>query len=118
MKNEEIVLGLDLDACKERIASLIEASGLTDKEISSRLTVTQQAVYKWRRKKGFLDISNLYALSVVLGVDIREFFVPYGLSKYYFILKSNQDVEEQKLMMHVRLMAYCKALNSLTFGAK
>jgi len=67
--------GIDIEATSKRIGSLIERSGLNDKELSERMNVSVQAINKWRHGKGFPDIENLCILSRILGYTVDDLLV-------------------------------------------
>lgn len=54
------------------IAQLRKERNMTQKELASRLNVTDKAVSKWETGKGFPDIKLLEPLSQVLGISLVE----------------------------------------------
>lgn len=61
---------MDPNKCGALIRSLRTEAGMTQRELASRLCVTDKAVSKWERGLGCPDISLLSALSAVFRVDL------------------------------------------------
>jgi transcriptional regulator with XRE-family HTH domain len=51
-----------------RIVHLIEAAGLTDREVGARIGVTQQSVNRWRRGEQVPGVERAELLAAALGV--------------------------------------------------
>lgn len=61
---------------KEKIGALLQKlraeTGMTQKQLSERLHVSDKAVSKWERGAGLPDIGLLKELSAVYGVDVEK----------------------------------------------
>lgn len=75
-ENETSVKGLDVEATQKNIGRLIEDSGLSDKQLAATMSLSVQAVNKWRRGKSLPDIDNLYILAKLLGKRMDDFLIP------------------------------------------
>ena len=69
-------IGLDVSATQRNVAALIEASGLSDKDIGEYLGLSVQSINKWRHARCLPDIENLFLLSRILGLRVDDFLVP------------------------------------------
>ena len=55
-----------------RIAQARKKQGMTQRELSERLHVSDKAVSKWERGLGFPDINTIEPLADALGVSVLE----------------------------------------------
>lgn len=49
-----------------------KASGMTQKQLAEKLSVSEQAVSKWERGAGCPDISSLQQICTVLGIPVEQ----------------------------------------------
>lgn len=56
----------------EKIKLLRTQSNITQKELSTRLNVSSQAVSNWERHKGYPDIGNIIRLSELFNISLDE----------------------------------------------
>lgn len=63
---------MDAEKTGRFIAELRGERGLTQRELAEKIGVTDKAVSKWERGRGFPDVSLLETLSNELGVSIAE----------------------------------------------
>lgn len=54
----------------EKIKSLRQSNGLTQKELSEKLNVSSQAISNWEREKGYPDIANIIQLSDLFNISL------------------------------------------------
>lgn len=55
-----------------QLKKLREKHNMSQEDLSKRLNVSRQAIYKWESNKGYPDIENLIALSDIFNVTIDE----------------------------------------------
>ena len=63
----------------KQIALLRRSRGITQEELSQRLSVSPQAVSKWENGHTMPEVSILAELSKILGVTIDEILLPTGI---------------------------------------
>lgn len=78
MVKEANLLGMDKRATGRRIGFLIRHQGKTIREISEKMELTYQCVYKWIKGETFPDVDNFWILSRVLGVRVDDLMVGFG----------------------------------------
>ena len=61
---------MNTHAVGEKIARLRKQSGLTQKELAAKLSVSDKAVSKWENGMGYPEITLLPALSEIFGVSV------------------------------------------------
>lgn len=55
-----------------QLKRLREKHNMSQEDLSKRLNVSRQAIYKWESNKGYPDIENLIELSDIFNVTIDE----------------------------------------------
>lgn len=60
---------------KQNIKDLIRSKGTTQREVAKNLQITHQALNKIL-SSNFPNLQTLYKIANVLGVEIRDFFIP------------------------------------------
>ena len=63
---------MDAAKCGTFIAELRSERGMTQKELSEALNVSDKAISRWETGKGFPDVSSLMALSEFFSVSVNE----------------------------------------------
>lgn len=70
------VSGIHMEKTGQKLATVIEESGLSDKEIGELMGLSVQAVNKWRHAKNLPDIENLFILCRILDVKMDDILIP------------------------------------------
>jgi len=63
---------MDAAKCGTFIAELRSERGMTQKELSEALNVSDKAISRWETGKGYPDVSSLMALSEFFSVSVNE----------------------------------------------
>ena len=63
---------MDATKCGAFIAKLRSERGMTQKELSEALNVSDKAISRWETGKGYPDVSSLMALSEFFSVSVNE----------------------------------------------
>ena len=63
---------MDAAKCGTFIAELRSERGMTQKELSEALNVSDKAISRWETGKGYPDVSSLMALSEFFAVSVNE----------------------------------------------
>ena len=63
---------MDATKCGAFIAELRSERGMTQKELSEALNVSDKAISRWETGKGYPDVSSLMALSEFFAVSVNE----------------------------------------------
>lgn len=63
---------MDATKCGVFIAKLRSERGMTQKELSEALNVSDKAISRWETGKGYPDVSSLMALSEFFSVSVNE----------------------------------------------
>lgn len=63
---------MDATKCGAFIAKLRSEIGMTQKELSEALNVSDKAISRWETGKGYPDVSSLMALSEFFSVSVNE----------------------------------------------
>ena len=63
---------MDQEKIGKFIATLRKEKGLTQQELAEKLGITKNAVSKWERGLGLMDMSLLKPLSEILDVSVTE----------------------------------------------
>lgn len=63
---------MDATKCGTFIAELRSERGMTQKELSEALNVSDKAISRWETGKGYPDVSSLMALSQFFSVSVNE----------------------------------------------
>ena len=63
---------MDAAKCGAFIAELRNERGMTQKELSEALNVSDKAISRWETGKGYPDVSSLMALSEFFAVSVNE----------------------------------------------
>lgn len=63
---------MDAAKCGAFIAKLRSERGMTQKELSEALNVSDKAISRWETGKGYPDVSSLMALSEFFAVSVNE----------------------------------------------
>lgn len=63
---------MDQEKIGKFIATLRKEKGLTQQELAEKLGITKNAVSKWERGLGLMDLSLLKPLSEILDVSVTE----------------------------------------------
>lgn len=63
---------MDATKCGAFIAKLRSEKGMTQKELSEALNVSDKAISRWETGKGYPDVSSLMALSEFFSVSVNE----------------------------------------------
>ena len=63
---------MDAAKCGAFIAELRSERGMTQKELSEALNVSDKAISRWETGKGYPDVSSLMALSEFFAVSVNE----------------------------------------------
>ena len=95
-------ISLNVEATSKKIASLIDKSGYTDKELSQKLNISIQAINKWRHQHSIPDIQNIFSLAKILDVSIDEMMVPKGFGDIQITKEQPMDIDA----FFERMMAY------------
>lgn len=84
------------------IAALRREKGWTQRELATRLGVTDKAVSRWETGKGLPDISLLRPLSEALGVSVNELLSGEAITPGQelaksdaFVLRAIEETNEQ-----------------------
>lgn len=98
------------------IAELRKERGLTQRELAEKIGVTDKAVSKWERGRGFPDVAILETLSNELGVSIAELISGERATPETAAAQSNSALIET--LLYVKRMSR-KAVGTLViiFGA-
>ena len=104
---EDRMSGIDEEATRERVCALLKERGLTDRVLSEKIGISRQAVNKWRHKKNFVDIENLYILSGILRMKIDDLLVPRKRSQERAVLiETNGNIGDLSNLRLKRLKRY------------
>lgn len=104
---EDRLDGIDEGATREKVCTLLNERGLTDRVLSERIGISRQAVNKWRHKKNFVDIENLYILSGILRMKVDDLLVPRRRSQERAVLiETNGNIEDSDNQRIKRLEQY------------
>lgn len=90
------------------IAELRGELGLTQRELAEKIGVTDKAVSKWERGRGFPDVALLETLSKELGVSIAELISGERATP--------ETAAEQSNSALVETLLYVKRMSRKTFG--
>lgn len=63
---------MDSSAMGQFICQMRKERGMTQKQLSEKLSVTDKAVSKWERGQGYPDISIITKLADILGISVNE----------------------------------------------
>lgn len=74
-KDEIRIVELDMVATGQRIRSLMDERNISIKEVSKRLNVSFQAVYRWQKGEALPTLCNFFLLSRLLGLKIDDLLV-------------------------------------------
>ena len=94
------VPGIHMEKTGQKLAAVIEESGLSDKEIGELMGLSVQAVNKWRHAKNLPDIENLFILCRILDVKMDDILIPKIQIPYL------KNVAKLPLPMMERVQAY------------
>ena len=91
------------------IATLRKEKGLTQKELSDKLGITDRAVSKWERGLGCPDVSLLDDLSRILDVSILEILKGRRLDKDEIANNRNiiESMNYSKESTRYKIKKYC-----------
>ena len=87
---------MDIKKSGRLIAACRKEQNLTQKELASRLMVTEQAVSKWERGLNFPDMALLEPLCRELNISVTEFL--RGERESLTLMQMEQLIEDTVLM--------------------
>jgi len=87
---------MDIKKSGRLIAACRKEQNLTQKELASRLMVTEQAVSKWERGLNFPDMALLEPLCRELNITVTEFL--RGERESLTLMQMEQLIEDTVLM--------------------
>ncbi|MBG9811113.1 helix-turn-helix domain-containing protein [Priestia endophytica] len=76
----------------ERLKHLRELKGMSREDLSRKMNVSRQAVYKWENNKGYPDIQNLLKLSEIYETTVDELIK----GNYSSTSQKEIDIDENK----------------------
>ena len=94
--NDDKNMFLDVEASEERIGKLIRDSGLFDRDIAEVMSISTQAVNRWRNRKTLPDIENLFTLSRILKTTVDDLLVSQGGMKSRRSFEGSPWLEKSK----------------------
>ncbi len=109
------ISGIDMDATGKKISKLIDASGLSDKELGGIMGLSVQSINKWRHGHNLPDIENLFFLSRIFGIKVDDFLVPLVI-KPQFEVEFQPEAEGFSASTTRRLWAYYIRLREMYFN--
>ncbi len=59
----------------KRISQLMQQQGITAYQLSQRLSISVQAIYKWTHGQSLPDIDHMIDLCEILGVALEELII-------------------------------------------
>ncbi len=77
------------------IKRLRERSGMTQRQLADKMTVSEKTVSKWETGRGYPDISLVEPLAAALGVSIIELFSGEN------VVNTNRSFNMQRIRLHV-----------------
>ena len=87
---------IDMAATGSVIKALREQNGYSVQDVQEYFGFDQpQAIYKWQRGETLPTVDNLYALSTLLGVPIKDILVPTGYTVFSRFGSHNQNRSER-----------------------
>lgn len=101
------VPGIHMEKTGQKLAAVIEESGLSDKQIGELMGLSVQAVNKWRHARNLPDIENLFILCQILHVKMDDILIPKIHITYAI---KTADLPQPMLD---RMKAYCCCLVSV-----
>lgn len=75
LSKENKTIELDTVATGHRIKELMEEKNITIKELSEKLQVSFQAVYRWHKGETLPTICNMFVLAQLLEVEVDDILV-------------------------------------------
>jgi transcriptional regulator with XRE-family HTH domain len=104
---------MDYQKVGSLIATLRKEKGLTQKELSDKLGITDRAVSKWERGHGCPDVSLLDDLSRILDVSILEILKGRRLNKDEITNNRNiiESMNYSKESIHYKIKRYCNIIS-------
>ena len=84
---------MNAQKCGEFIAELRKEQNLTQKDLASKLNVSDKAISRWETGKGFPDIDSLHALSKFFGITINELLAGENAE-----IKTIEEIAEENII--------------------
>ncbi len=72
----EVIKELDIIATGINIKDLMDDKNISIRELSNRLNVSFQAVYRWQHGETLPTITNLFLLAQILQIGVDDILVP------------------------------------------
>lgn len=95
---------------QERIGKFIaeqrKDKNLTQEQLAEKLGITKNAVSKWERGLGLMDMSLLKPLSDILDVNINEILASEKIKKEDIPSKSEENIINLTELIELRTMKY------------
>lgn len=95
---------------QERIGKFIalkrKEKNLTQEQLAEKLGITKNAVSKWERGLGLMDMSLLKPLSDILDVNINEILAGEKIKKEDIPSKSEENIINLTELIELRTMKY------------
>lgn len=88
------------------IADLRKEKNLTQEALAEHLGITKNAVSKWERGLGLMDMSLLKPLSDILDVNINEILASEKIKKEDIPSKSEENIINLTELIELRTMKY------------
>lgn len=68
-------MSVNLTKTGNRISELMQQQGITAYQLSQKLSVSVQAIYKWTHGRSLPDIDHMIDLCEILGVTLDELII-------------------------------------------
>ena len=122
-KNKLLVGGKNMDYIKigKFIACVRKEKNMTQAELAEKLSITDRAVSKWERGRGFPDASILLLLCETLDIQVNELLVGEKIErkdynkvaeKTLLEFYEREEKQNKNLLLYEKVIGY---LTSLTF---
>ena len=82
----------DLKVLGEKVRTERKLAGLTQEQLAEKLGITKNAVSKWERGLGLMDLSLLKPLSEILGVSVTEILNGEKIGEDAYTLFKSADI--------------------------
>ncbi len=95
----QIKIGAFIAECRHKV-------GLTQEELATKLGITKNAVSKWERGLGLMDMSLLKPLSILLNVSINEILAGEKINKDNYLKIADENIINLTELIELRTMRY------------
>ena len=83
---------MDQTVTGQFIKTVRKEKGLTQRELSERLNISEKTVSKWETGKGLPDVGLMLPLSKVLGITVNELLSGQRLNEKAYVEKAEENL--------------------------